>query len=210
MNNLYQIGSAMRNYHDAYGRFPPAYLADKNGRPMHSWRVLLLPFLECEDTYKAYRFDEPCDSPHNRALTDSAEVRKMFACHSDRHARGEPDDWETNYVMIVGPGTISDGPNSVRLGDITDGSANTIMIVEVAGSGIHWAEPRDLKADEIGYRTNDPDAPGISSRHRGGAHVLFCDGSVWLLKDSLDPTTVKALTTIAGGEDMKAFMENNR
>ena len=40
-----QIGVALHNYHDAHGCFPPAYIADANGRPMHSWRILLLAFL---------------------------------------------------------------------------------------------------------------------------------------------------------------------
>jgi hypothetical protein len=48
INNLKQIGLAMHNYHDAHGCFPPAYIPDENGKPMHSWRVLLLPYLELD------------------------------------------------------------------------------------------------------------------------------------------------------------------
>src|SRR5260370_743998 len=45
-NNLKQIGLALHNYHDVYGSFPPAYFVDASGKPMHSWRVLILPFLD--------------------------------------------------------------------------------------------------------------------------------------------------------------------
>ena len=64
-NNLKIIGLAMQDYHDVYGCFPPAYTTDKNGRPMHSWRVVLLPFLCREDLYEQYDFNEPWDSPKN-------------------------------------------------------------------------------------------------------------------------------------------------
>src|SRR3990172_9467251 len=65
-NNLHQIEMALHYYHDKYHCFPPAYVADASGRPLHSWRVLLLPFLEQENLYRQYRFDEPWDGPHNR------------------------------------------------------------------------------------------------------------------------------------------------
>src|SRR4051794_6845264 len=45
-NHLKQIGLALQNYHDDYGTLPPAYIADSTGKPIHSWRVLLLPYIE--------------------------------------------------------------------------------------------------------------------------------------------------------------------
>ena len=57
--NLKQIAIALHNYHETHGSFPPAVTYDANGRPAHSWRVLILPFLENADLYKQYRFDEP-------------------------------------------------------------------------------------------------------------------------------------------------------
>ena len=58
----------MQTYRDTYKVFPPAFIADADGKPMHSWRVLLLPYLEQQVFYMRYRFDEPWDSPHNRSL----------------------------------------------------------------------------------------------------------------------------------------------
>jgi prepilin-type processing-associated H-X9-DG protein len=198
---LKNIGVGMRDFADAHGRFPSAYVADEDGRPMHSWRVLVLPNMEEQELYEQYDFDQPWDDPDNLALAEN--IAAHYLCPS------APNDKPsyTNYVMIVGPGTISDGPNSVERTDITDGTSHTIMVVEVGNSGINCLEPRDLNAEKINYRINDPAGEGISSCHPGGAAVLFCDGSVRFVKESTDPKTVKALTTIAGGEDISSFME---
>jgi hypothetical protein len=198
--NLRAIGQAMKEYHHAFGRFPPAYLPDRNGRPAHSWRVLLLPYLDHEKTYKQYRFDEPWNSAHNWKLLSESGAASLFHCPADSEKREQ-----TSYVMIVGSGTISDGPRGVRLKDITDGSGYTIMVVEMAVSDIHWAEPRDLKAEDMSYQINDTKGRGIRSGHAEGAYVLYCDGAVGILSTSEKPEIVKALTTIAGGEDVKGF-----
>jgi len=195
-NHLTQIGLAMHGYHAAYGCFPPAYVADETGRPKHSWRVLLLPFLdgEAQTLHEEYDFEHSWDSPGNLAL--AGRMPRVFRCPSDELAPGS----ETSYVMIVGPETISDGAGATRLEEIADGTADTILLVEAAGSGINWLDPRDLDADRISYLVDDPVDGGIASRHPDGAHVLFCDGSVMFLDAVVDPEDVKALCTIAGGE----------
>ena len=80
-NNLKQIALAMHNYHDVFKSFPPAVITDKNGRPMHSWRVAILPFIEQAALYKNYKFDEPWDGPNNRNLDNIAIP--VFRCPSD-------------------------------------------------------------------------------------------------------------------------------
>ncbi len=203
---LKMIAGAMQCYHDVYGCFPPAYIADKDGRPMHSWRVLIMPFIENREFTDRYRFDEPWNSPHNRALAHGIPHGMdpnypIFHCLSDRNS----DKWDTSYVMVVGPRTISDGPTSTREEDFTDGISYTIMIVEISDSGIHWMEPRDLKFDEMSFKINDANAIGIRSRHRGGANLVLCDMSVHFLKDSVAPETVKALLTRNGRENVGVF-----
>jgi prepilin-type processing-associated H-X9-DG protein len=203
-SHLKVIGLAMHNYHYKYGCFPPAYVADRNGRPMHSWRVLLLPYLEREDLYKKIRLDEPWNSPHNRQIFQTEDVR-LFHCP---YAPDAKDD--TSYMMIVGPNTISDGPHSVRLEDISrkDGTWTTIMIAEVEDSGTHWAEPRDLDFKDMSFRINDPNGRGIGSYHPGIANVVFADGSVRSIKDDIDPKLLKSLITINGKEDVSEFFRN--
>ena len=195
-NRLKGIGLALHNYHDTYGCLPPAYVADAEGRPMHSWRVLLLDFVD-RGLYARFRLDEPWDSPHNISLLDETSDYSPFACPSDRRNPGT----ETNYVMIVGPELLSAGTNCIMTFDeISDRTSKTIAVVEVVGSGIQWTEPRDLRAEEINFRINDLERLGIGSRHRRGTNVLLCDGSVHFVHETTDPELVRAMTTIAGGE----------
>ena len=200
-NNLKQIGLAMHAYHEKYGCFPPAYIPDENGKPMHSWRVLLLPFMEYKTLYNQYHFDEPWNGPHNMTLAEL--TLPEYRCPSDP---SPPKPGITNYVMLVGPHAISDGPTGRRLADITDGTANTIMVVEVAGADINWLEPRDLDASKMTFkigspgRDSKPPIVDICSGHPSVANVLFCDGSVKSISKETDPKLLEAMTTIDGGE----------
>ena len=189
-NNLQLIGLAMHNYHAVYGSFPPAYVADAEGRPMHSWRALLLPYLEESTLAERYDFDQPWDSPDNLDLAQS--IPDVYRCPSDDTSTAG----ETSYVMIVGPHTVSDGTGVSQLADVTDGTSNTILVVETTGSGINWLDPRDLDAKQISFIINDPIDEGARSEHPLGAHVLFCDGSTMFLSDSLDETQLEAMSTI--------------
>jgi prepilin-type processing-associated H-X9-DG protein len=204
--NLKYIGLALQAYHDHYGTFPPAYIADSAGRPMHSWRVLLLPYLECWEEYKEYRFDEPWDSAHNRIIVRSIAAEGIYRCPSDifngleRRDPGLVSSEETNYMMIVGPGTVSEGGIPGQLKHVDDDPSTTLIVAEVYGTGVSWAEPRDLDVRQMSFRINGSHANGIRGRHDEGANVLFCDGKVQLLSVELEPRLVKAMTTIAGKE----------
>jgi prepilin-type processing-associated H-X9-DG protein len=196
VDKLRQIGLAMQSYHEVYGSFPPAYVADGEGRPMHSWRVLLLPYLGQQWLYDQYNFDEPWDSPNNLALAN--QMPDLYRCPNSF----ADDAADTSYVMIVGPGTISDGPTAHGLDDIQDPASQTIILVETSGSQIVWLEPRDLEAERVGFQANDGSPEGIRGNHSGQVHVLFADGSARALDFSVDPETIKAMTTIAGGEEV--------
>lgn len=119
-NNLKQIALAFHNYHDTYKTFPPAYIPDKDGKPMHSWRVLILPFIEQQALYQRYNFNEPWDSPGNLAITNVAIP--AYCCPSCPQSAATPGATETNYMVITGPGTVFDGAKGAKLRDIVDGS----------------------------------------------------------------------------------------
>jgi hypothetical protein len=202
-NNLKQIGLAMQNYVHTHGCCPPAFIPDKNGKPMHSWRVLILPLLGQDSLYKQYRFDEPWNGPHNRALMD--QMPSVYRCPTD----GDSNRSKTNYATLVGPHAICDGPTSRRPSDVKDGLANTIVVAECAGAGINWLEPRDLNTEEMTFHIRTTGDSGssksdISSCHVGGANVLMGDMSVRYLPNSIDPKVLKAMTTIDGGEPVPA------
>ena len=200
VNNLKQIGLAMHNYHDTYKCFPPAVITDKDGQPMRSWRIAVLPFMESTPLCDQYDFDEPWDAPSNRALHGARPL--AYVCPSD----SPTGPFDTSYVMIVGKGTLGGVPNeAVRFPDITDGTANTILAIEVAQSGINWLEPRDMTVDEAVAYITDPGASGGRHAHPGGVNVLFADGSVRFLSESLDPQTLRLLMTRDDGQALPAF-----
>ena len=182
---------AVANYHDVEGHYPPPYIADKDGRPMHSWRVLILPYIEQQELYKEYRFDEPWDGPNNRQL--AGRMPKMYALHGDYR----PGTTTTNYVAIVGPRTVWRPDRRTKHEDVKDGAANTLLIAENRGHNIHWMEPRDLDFDGMDWSGNSPH--GVSSKYDAPAAV-FLDGSVRRLPRKLTPVGLQALVTIDGGE----------
>ncbi len=200
-NNLKQIAIALQNYHDTFGCFPPACRTDEYGRPTHSWRVLAMCYLESTDILRqcSFAMDEPWDSPANQRVRDLKPP--VFLCPSDAEAR----PGETSYVMVVGPGLFGDGEKPTRLSDVTDGPADTIMIVELHHSGIEWTEPRDATADDILALLDRPGHPGAETSHPGGFQVAFCNGSVKLIPKTIDEATLRALLTRASGEKVEAY-----
>lgn len=197
-NRLQLIALALHYYHDQYGTFPPAYIADSSGRPMHSWRVLILPFLDQQQLYAEYRFDEPWNGPHNSTL--ELRIRDLFACSKELGQRKGQQETMTSYLAVVGPDTMWPDARVVRLRDVTDDQSKTILLVEVANSGINWMEPRDLDVSQMAFVVNHPSKRGISSVHKQGANVAMVNGNGRFLSDKLPASSVRALLTRNGGE----------
>ncbi len=203
INNLKNITLALQNYESRYGSFPPAYIADKNGKPMHSWRVLILPQLDRTDLYKLYRFDEPWDGPNNRQLHN--QVIRYFCCPQDH---SETLSTDTSYVAVIGDHTVWPGAKSTSYQSIqaADGTERTILLVETHNSGIHWMDPRDTTVDGCLAGTDGPlaGAPsGTEGNHPGGGVVSFVDGHVTFLSNSITPEELKELLTIDDGKPDK-------
>jgi hypothetical protein len=198
-NNLKQIGLALQQYEGRYGCLPPAYIADAQGKPMHSWRVLLLPFLDQDALYQQYSFKEPWDGPNNRKLHDSGIA--VYRCVDD-----SPEYANTSYVAVVGAGTAWPGATCTRTNDIRGDPSKMILLVEVADSGLNWMEPRDIAFERMDVHVNGQPRNSISSRHRGNASVLFVDSSVGRLGDDLTPEAIRAMLRITGsrGSPLKA------
>jgi prepilin-type processing-associated H-X9-DG protein len=163
---------------------------------MHSWRVLLLPYLGEQGLYDQYDMNQPWDSPHNMALANL--MPGIYCCPSD----GTANAGITSYAMLVGPNSISTGPAGRAKNEITDGLSNTIMIAETTGGGFSWLDPRhELDVQTMSFDLTDSTGKEISSMHAGVANVLYCDGRVHSLsKFGVDPDVVKAMTTIDGAE----------
>jgi prepilin-type processing-associated H-X9-DG protein len=199
-NNLKQIGLALHNYHDTYKTFPPAYIADADGKPMHSWRVLILPFIESSHVYQQYDFNEPWNGPNNSQLAHMMPA--VYRCPTDPVITTNT----TAYLAISGKGSVFNDGQGSSIMNITDGASNTILVTEVAGSTVHWMEPRDLDLNTMQMAINaTEDGTTISSHHPGGAQVIFADGAVRFLADSLDPNTLRLLLQKDDGQAVGPF-----
>jgi hypothetical protein len=194
-HNLKQIALALHNYHDRYGTFPPAFLPGQDGKPMHSWRVLILPFLDRQDLYQQYSFQEPWDGPNNRRLL--IPVPMIYRCPSDVRTGQNRRDW-TSYVAVVGPRTAWPGSRSSKVSEFTDGTSNTILVVEDPSRKIPWMEPRDLVLDEaiemLDSRNRRP-----AGSHPGGRQAALADGAVTFVPHGLPQELVTGLLIIDDG-----------
>jgi hypothetical protein len=184
-NNLKQIALAMHNYHDTYGTFPAAANYDKDGKPLLSWRVHLLPFLEHGQLYKQFHLDEPWDSEHNKTLI--ARMPRVFKAGVEGAKEGE-----TVYQGFHGKGAFFEEKKGIRITEIPDGTSNTCMVLE-AGRAVTWTKPEDIPFDpakalpKLGFR---PD----------GFFAAYCDGSVRFIRRATKEKTMKAIITRNGGE----------
>ncbi len=188
ISHLMMIGNALSQYHEVYGSFPPAYVADRAGKPAHSWRILILPYLDAKDVYDQYHFNEPWNSPNNRRL--AKYMPKQYRCIADTGAKATT----TSYVAVIGPHAAWPGAKSVSHSDVTD--YGTIMVVEVSDSGIDWMEPRDLEVNEAVAGVNRGTKLGIRSHHDSFANCLFMDGSAHSLDSRISPQLLADLLRI--------------
>ena len=181
MNSLKQLGLAMHNFHDVYKSFPPHASYSKKGKPMLSWRVYVLPFLEGEALYKQFHLDEPWDSEHNKKLI--AKMPKFFADPSGQVKK----PGMTRFVAPINrEGHFHGKPEGVRFADITDGTSNTIMLVEAAPEkAVIWTKPDDLAVD-----LKDP-LKGLFAKDAKGFNALFADGSVRFVSKAVKPQTLR-------------------
>jgi hypothetical protein len=198
MNNFKQIALAMLMYHDAKGSYPPAASRDSDGKPLLSWRVMILPFLDQGELYKQFHLDEPWDSEHNRTL-----VAKMPAVYADPAAPDLAAAGRTTYLVPVGAEMLFHGAEGTKIRDITDGTSQTILAVEVpAEAAVEWTKPADWEVD-----LSDP-LKGVrrkANEARGDVFVAaWCDGSVRSVSGDVDAAVFKALLTIAGEEVIPA------
>ncbi len=160
---------------------------------MHSWRVLILPFLEQQELYRAYKFDEPWNGPNNRKLASGiGNIYLRSGLESDQIQ-------STSFVAVVGSQTVWPGSKPSSRKDVGDGTHDTLMVVEVPDGQFLWMEPRDLEFDRMSFRINDGSGRGLGSR-LGGARVVSSDGTVRTLPDDYDGDRLRAMLTANGGE----------
>jgi len=190
-NNMRMIGLAMHNYHSVHGRLPARANFEKNGKPLLSWRVHLLPFMDEQNLYKQFHLDKPWDSDHNKTL-----IPRMPAVYRNPSSPAEPG--ESDYLVPVGKGTLFEGTEGKRFADVRDGTSNSIMALEVNSDvAVVWTKPQDWEYDP------DTGLAGLGSAHPGGFLALLVDGSVRFISQAIDPGVFDKLLRIADGQPVK-------
>lgn len=195
-NNLKQISLAMQSYQDANGALPAAAICDPAGKPLLSWRVAILPYIEQENLYQQFKLDEPWDGPNNSKLIPL--MPKTYAMTGDTTAQ----PGSTHYLVFVGNGAAFDEPRpgqgfgvtqGVHLTDFTDGTANTILVAE-ATKAAPWTKPEDLT-----YDPNGP-LPPLGGRFSGGFNAVMANGSIHFISTGVSQQTLRAAITRGAGD----------
>jgi hypothetical protein len=197
-NNVKNIVLALHNYHDRYHAFPPAYVTDKAGKPLYSWRVLLLPYFESNADPINFHFDEPWDSPHNLKFARE-EMPRVYGCPNRPGGRHST---VTSYVAVTGDETMWPGSAAMAFDKVTDGTSHTLLIVEWPESDVVWTEPRDLPMKDIRkWWFVSPKVEAGEHRHGAGVYVGYADGRTSFLSPrELSGKQLRSLLTPAGDD----------
>jgi hypothetical protein len=194
MNSFKQVLIALQTYEVDNASLPSQAICDKQGQPLLSWRVAILPYIGEQDLYDAFRLEEPWDSEHNRVLLG----RMPWVFSNPLATAEEKRSGLTTVQVLAGPDTPFANPSKgMRPADVTDGMGNTLAVVEaVPEAAVPWTKPADIAFD--------PDEPlsGVGNpRRNGGVFVVgFLDGVVRTFTPDIDPEVFKALVTPAGDE----------
>ncbi len=194
VNNLKQIAIALHNYQDEYKSLPPTYTVDGSGKPLHSWRTLILPFMEQRALYDKIDLSKPWDDPANKAAYDTRVA--TYQCPSANVATAG----HTTYLAVIDSGSCWPGAQPRRLAEITDDRGLTLMVMEVPPEhAVHWMSPTDATERSILSFGEAKRLP-----HPGGTQAAFADGHVRFLHKQIKPATLRAAITISGNDDEAA------
>jgi hypothetical protein len=183
-NNLKQMALGFHVYHDKNQRFPRD-ITDKNGKPLLSWRVAILPHVDEAKLYEQFKLDEAWDSENNKKLLE--KMPKLYTA-----PRGKFEKGHTFYQSFAGPGAFMSG-NDLKLFDITDGTSNTFMVVE-AGDEVPWTKPADVAFDP------KKPLPKLGGIFEGDFNVCFADGFVRHVKKGVKDEILKKFIVTNSGE----------
>lgn len=195
---------ALANYEEKHGTLPPAFLTDTNGKPVHSWRVLILPYMEEQALYDRYDFDEPWDGPNNKQLLD--EMPFAYSCPSHGHHGDGMGHQFTNYVRLSGDMAFLNESETYH--STTERAQKTIVATEVNRRSVPWTSPHDISANEFvsmfGSHHDNVSAQD-EPNHDGGVVVVgYADGQAGVIPVSADQSFIRSLVInkVTGGDGL--------
>ncbi|MGB7325855.1 MAG: DUF1559 domain-containing protein, partial [Rubripirellula sp.] len=198
IRNLEKIAAAMSAYAADHGTYPPPMIRDAKQKPMHSWRVLLLPYLGEDELYNRFNLQLAWDHPANQNAAGFG-MPKVYQ-HPAANMNGIYG--QSSYFLVTGPGTLFPARGALGPSDSTDDPSQTILITEAVFNSPTslWTEPIDLDITRMQGNVgsgfgNEPG--GLTS---GGAAIVTTDGRGHFIPDTIDPAIFRALVTPQGGE----------
>lgn len=193
LNNMRTIILALLNFDNENKSFPAQAITDESGKPLLSWRVAILPFLDEDELYQKFHLDEPWDSEHNIQL-----VSQMPEVFTDPSNQLQAVDGKSHYLGVAGDQALFTGKDTgTILRTIVDGTSKTLSILQVNDdNSVTWTKPEDY---DVAKNQSNPVA-GIGSIHPGVFLGGFCDGAVKAIPNKVSPDLFHAMTTTSGGE----------
>lgn len=189
---MQQVIAALREYHEDHGSFPPAVVRDSQGKPLYSWRVLLLPYVVALDDDVPHQFDlsQPWDSEHNLSVSNA--WHPVFSCPIFRKP-------ECYIYALVGEETMFPPKGCRRLSEVSDDPETTIALVSVMSRKQSWAAPRDVEIDGNGQLIGGEISPRRDQLHAASA-VATLGNETFVVSRKISDKDLRAAASIAGGE----------
>jgi hypothetical protein len=207
--NVTKISQGLIAYYKDKGTYPPAYIADAAGKPIHSWRVLILPYIGEQKVYDQYNFAEPWYGPHNRLLT--AKIPDTYLCpvRNTRYSSllaqwlWSPISYFSNYAIVAGAGTPFTQGKAPKYQDFADGIEQTLLLVEHAGSRGSWLKPDDISCGQFSALP----ASELTMHYtpNNTFHACFANGSITTLPSTMSGTDRNELAQCADRLPRKTF-----
>jgi Protein of unknown function (DUF1559) len=191
-NHLHEIALAIINYSDGNRGMPPPAIYSDDGKPLLSWRVLILPYIQQDNRFRQFRLNEPWDSPHNLKLLD--DMPSIYAPTSSVEAPPH----HTFFRVFVGKGAAFEGSQRLRYPeDFLDGTSKAILVVDAA-EPVPWTKP-----DELAYSPDQP-LPKVGGLFRDVFLVVMADTSVKTVSKKVSEATLRAAITRNGRDKLGA------
>lgn len=204
LDKIERITQALNAYHDLHGSYPPAYFTDENGKPTHSWRVMILPQLNRNDLYQQYNFSEAWNSPANIMVT--TKMPDVYRSEIDSSGSST----STNFAAVVGKRTMFPHEKSTSRNQAIDAPETIMMVVEIHGLGFDWTDPGE------NYDLDSPQGTMIidNNRYSTTANRTMLTGNLGMMSEDTyhanedtSITLLQSMATRSGSEDIGYELE---
>jgi prepilin-type processing-associated H-X9-DG protein len=187
VNNLKQIALALLNYRDTFHTFPPAYTQDADGKRLHSWRTMILPYMEQASVHRRVKWGKPWDDAANQAVREMP--MNPWVCPSLANVAHSG----TTYLAVLAPDGVFSGTEGRLKGEVNDESPVCMMVVEVSEDrAVNWMSPHDISEAEFLEMLHSDE----TFAHDGGVNVVYSDGSAGFLKVDTTAEELRELISI--------------